>query len=366
MVFFLFCGGALISITICKRSSKYTIKNSIEKYTNDIIINNKALVALLSIGVVLITIVSIKVVILLLHGTKYHTIRALYYSYGEGSLISSEQLFTIFDWYMSMIITLATPTIIIGLLKKKISKIAVIEYCVMSVLYIFATSGRFPIFLMAIELVLTLFWYRDEISSKIKKKFFVVILVLAVGIGGMTIVRAQANQNKKLNSLYTYFSLPLPYFSKLVNYVDQNDINTYGAATGYGPYLMIQKGIKIITGYKLNNAEKLAEIVTKPQTYWVRIFMDSKDYFNAYSTMFYNFYLDFKEVGVIIFSFIYGALIEMVYLNCKRNKTMKNIVIYMMLIIGVIQSFAVWQFASPTILIALVLTNFIFKKERIE
>ncbi len=31
----------------------------------------------------------------------------------------------------------------------------------------------------------------------------------------------------------------------------------------------------------------------------IRIFENSTDYYNAYATMFYNFYLDFRNIGVI-------------------------------------------------------------------
>lgn len=324
--------------------------------------NKKLLYIIVSIGLIMVTILSIKVFIQLKNGMRYTDIRKLYYSYGDGSLIGSEQLFTLFDWGTAAIIALIIPTVIIGIINKKISKLLIVESILMIGLYIFSTSGRAPLFIIAIELILAVFINKKNLTSKVKKVLRIGIIIMLIAILCMTAIRASNNYNQKVNSFYAYFSLPLPYFSRLIEYVDKQDINTYGVATAYGPYLMVQKVVKLATGYKFSNAEELDEIVTKPQTYWVKIFDDSLDYYNAYSTAFYPFYLDFRQFGVAIFSLIYGFLVEKFYINAIYRKSIKSYIRYLMIVVGMIQSFAVWQFASPTILVALFLTKFTIKE----
>lgn len=358
-----FAIGTVICIAIWRKIEKKEILK--ENSENEEKINNILFIVILTIGLIMVLILSIKVIILLANGTSYYNIRKLYYSYGEnGSLINNDQIFTLFDWTMSIIITLSTPVVIVQIMKKQINKIAIAEYCVMIAAYVFATSGRMPIFIIIVEVILYLLLNKENINLRLRRIAYGIVGTLAAAIICITVVRTSSSQNKKVNALYEYFSLPLPYFSKLVDYIDKNEVQTYGAATGYGPYLLVQKGIKVVTGYKFKNAEQLAKIITKPQTYWVKIFQDTKDYYNAYATLFYYFYLDFRYVGVVIFSCTYGMTMELVYLYYKKKKSIKMTIIYMMVMTGIIQSFATWQFMSPAIIISLILSNFIVKKEK--
>lgn len=355
--------GAFLCVLICKK-----LKNKFEeKKVDNEKINNVLLIIILTVGLIMSIILSIKVITLLKNGTPYYSIRKMYYSYGEAqSLINNEKIFTLFDWIMSVVITVSTPTVIIGIMKKRISKIAIIEYCMVIIAYVFSTSGRLPIFIIVLETVLYAFLNKDNIELKLKKIIYCVIGALGAIIILMTAIRTSSSQGKKINTFYTYFSLPLPYLSRMIDYVDENEIQTYGAATTYGPYLLIQKGIKVCTGYKLKNAETLANVITKPQTYWVRIFTNTNDYYNAYATLFYYFYLDFRYIGVILFSFIYGAIAELVYLYYKKTKSMKTTIIYLMISFGVIQSFITWQFTSPAIIISLILSNILIRRKKTE
>lgn len=342
-------------------------KGHIEKHEKNCneIINNKFMFILVTVGLIMVLALSIRVIILLKSGTNYNTIRALYYSYGKESLIDNEKIFTIFDWTMSLIISLTIPTIIVGIINKKVNKILIIESMVMIILYVFSTTGRMPLILIVIQLVLEMLLNKEKLNENVKKISKIVIVLMTICILSLTIIRSSNQKNDKVNSIYAYFSLPLPYFSQMIDVIDKQEVNTNGVATAYGPYLLVQKTVKMITGYKFSNSEDLAKKVTKPQTYWVRIFMDSTDYYNAYATMFYNFYLDYKEIGIIVFSFIYGIIVERIYISAISKKTMKINIVYLIIITGLIQSFAIWQFSSPTILIALVLINLLIKKEKI-
>lgn len=320
---------------------------------------------LLTIGILIILPLAIKVTSLLLDGVNYADIRAMYYSYGDKeSLIKNDMLFTLFDWFSTIILAVTTPIIITSVMMKKANKIAIIELIAFTMLHIYSTAGRSQLFVICIEIVLVYLLNKDKISKKIKNSIRNVLSFTILIITIMSIVRNNSSSDS-INQVYAYLSLPAPYFSKLVDYVDSQNANTNGVATFYGPYLIIQKAIKGLTGYKLPYADNYYNIINKPQNYWLRIFNDSKNYYNAYGTMFYNFYLDYKAVGVILFSILYGILMQKVYLDAKHEKTITNQVIYLILTIGLCNSFIRWHFASPTIFISLVLIKLVIEKQKI-
>ena len=97
---------------------KKKYKNREKKKYNDFL-NIRILNGLILISLIMVFLLSIKVVILLKNGTNYNEIRRLYYSYGNDSLISNEKIYTLFDWFTSMVITISTPAIIVGIINKK-------------------------------------------------------------------------------------------------------------------------------------------------------------------------------------------------------------------------------------------------------
>ena len=365
LVFFIF-GAYICMFSINKkRENTFEICKTQEKKYNEGI-RIKIVEVMLIFGIILTLILSVKVMMVLRSGVPYTNIRSLYYSYGDGSLIKNEKIFTLFDWSISIIFSTSTAIIIMGLFKSKCGKRLVIEYGIFLILYVFSTSGRMPLIVLTIEVILMFMLNKKQITKKIKRIAFSLISVLLIGFISMTLIRTSNAQNENVNSIYAYFSLPLPYFSRMVDIVDANDYNTYGLATCYGPYLLIQKTVKILTGYKFKNAEMLAEIVTKPQTYWIRAFMDTKDYYNAYATMFYSFYLDFRWIGIAIFSFLYGIFMENIYLKNKYIGTFKTTAYYLIFTVGMVQSFITWHFASPTLLISLFVIKYICCKKEVK
>lgn len=360
LVFFIF--GAYICMFAINMKRKSTFEVKEKKHEEEI--KTKKVEIILILGILLTALLSVRVVMALKSGVPYTSIRSLYYSYGEGALINNEKIFTIFDWSISVIFSTTTVITIIGIFNNKYSKKLVIEYLIFLILYVFSTSGRMPLLVLTIEALLMFMQNKKKINKKVKKIAIGIISALLIGFILMTSIRTSNVQNKNVNSIYAYFSLPLPYFSKMVDVVDANAYNTYGLATCYGPYLLIQKAVKILIGYKFENAEMLASIITKPQTYWIRAFMDTTDYYNAYATMFYNFYLDFRLIGVIIFSFLYGMFMERIYLKNKYINSFKTTAYYLIFTVGMIQTFAIWQFASPTIFISLfVIKNVCYKRK---
>ena len=360
-------GASLYFIYISKLKEKIELKNdnnSKKIYIENI--NFNLINIILIISIIFILPLVIKVTMLLMQGVNYSEIRSMYYSYGDKkSLITSETLFTVFDWSSITILTTITPIIIISVIKKDFKKFSIIALSIFTILYIYVTAGRSQLFIIFIEIILTYLLFKNSINKKIKKGVTIIFVVITIIISLITVVRNNKDKNDSINQEYAYLSLPAPYFSKLVDYIDKENITTNGVATLYGPYLIFQKAVKGLTGFKLQSAEYYFNIINKPQNYWLKIFQNSKNYYNAYATMFYNFYLDFKIIGVIIFSFIYGIFMEMIYINAKNKKYITDIFLFIVFTIGLCNSFIRWQFASPTIIFAIILLKIIIRKNKV-
>lgn len=319
-------------------------------------INYRIVYILLVIGIIVLIPVAIKVTSLLFEGVSYEKIRSMFYSYGDSkSLLPNEQLFTLFDWYTLSVIAATTSLLVVDIVtKKRIKKMAVILFTVFVVLFVYATAGRMRLIVIILDVVLTASIYGLKLNKKVRKFSVRAGIVLLAIFAIMSFGRSGKNNERIFigQRAYYYMALPMPYFSKIVNYVDENQVYTNGAATFYGPYLLIQKSAKLVTGYKFSEAEVLDKEVNKPQSYWVKAYNQSKNYFNAFASMFYNFYLDFRWVGVIVFGLLYGIGVEWFYLDMLRRRTVARVAIYLIIALGLVMSFAHWQLASPDVLIA--------------
>ncbi len=355
-------GTILIYLYYVKKNN--TKKEEVEGTCYQEEINFKFVNVILLIGIIFIIPVAIKVTWLLFNGVDYSNIRSMYYSYGSiEPLIKNETFFTIFDWSLAIILSSTTSIIITGISNKKLNKLSLIQLAVLTILYIYTTAGRSQLFIIVIEIVLIYLINPKMINKKIVSNVKKIVISLMVIVAIMTIARS-TSKGGIVRQAYSYLSLPEPYFSELVKYVDNEEIHTNGIATFYGPYLLVQKTIKGLINYKLPLANYYANIINKPQNYWINVYKDSKDCYNAYGTMFYYFYLDFGFLGVIFISMLYGILMEKVYINAKYKKGIYRQVAYLLLISGLCTSFIRWQFASPTILISLVLTKLFIKKQK--
>lgn len=327
-------------------------------------INYKLINIALIFGIIITIPVAAKVIVLLAKGTSLGMIRSMYYSYGNAKpLILNDTMFTLFDWGTSVILFVATPLVIVGFMNKKINVTAIVLLIVYTGLYVTATAGRSQLIIAGVELIFAYLINKENISKKVLKTIKGLIFGLAILILIISLARIN-KESDSVNQGYAYFSLSMPYFSEMVKYCDQEDIRTNGIATFYGPYVFTQKVVKTVTGYKFKLADYYYDVVNKPQNYWVKVFKNSPDNYNAYCTMFYNFYLDFRTFGVFLFSLVYGMLMEIVYLSMKKKKIHSQ-VIYLITMTALLTCFAKWGFASPTIIIALTGVRMFIRKEKI-
>lgn len=332
-----------------KKKGNITKKNTENKKENW---NWWIIKILLVIGLIATILLSIKVIKLLLEGTSYSSIRGMYYSYGKSKpLIQNDQLYTIFNWGITGILYALIPIALVSIFEKKNHYFVIIGTILFLLLYSFATAGRMQFIYIAIQIIILFIHYRKTLSKTVKKYLVVGTSLLVILVIAITLVRTGG---KIWDSIYSYFSIPVPMFSYWVDYIDTNHIQTYGGAFFYGIITIMAKLIKIIVGVKFSSVTYLSQIINIPQEKWLKIFNSSTDYYNAYSTIFYYFYLDFGTLGILIGSLIFGVISYWIYQKMVEGDSMKYTAIYLILVQILFASFIRWQFANPSILIAIV------------
>ncbi len=85
------------------------------------------------------------------------------------------------------------------------------------------------------------------------------------------------------------------------------------------------------------------------QNSWIEVF--PRNWYNAYVSCFFYFYLDFGIIGVMLGSFVFGKISSIFYNLLIKNKSLLSILIYMIILQCIIDSFIRWQLGTFTLLL---------------
>ena len=109
------------------------------------------------------------------------------------------------------------------------------------------------------------------------------------------------------------------------------------------------------------NISAIFDIITSTITTWV----DAGLYqHNAYVSIFWYFYLDYRIVGVFIFSFIFGRICFNMFNNVKRTLNCKSIAAYCIVIHALLMSYGNLTFANVSTGIGYIMILFFVYKRK--
>ena len=198
-----------------------------------------------------------------------------------------------------------------------------------------------------------------RISKNKKKSSFKTIMVFAVITFFMFYVFTLRNTNY-LKTFFDYFGKPLLYMQTLFNYADiHGHCFGYLSTLGIGQFIFgLLEQINITPPQLLNLAQQYANEIGA-----ATVLPDGSIY-NAFSTCFYYFYVDFGLFGVITISFIFGLISQKMFVRFKSRSDIQAMVCYLILLIWIGFSFIRWQLVRSEIALAFVYAFFLFKKQR--
>lgn len=317
-------------------------------------------VAFISIGVVLLSVIK-----LLLSGSSYSYIRDILFGYDtDATLVNSGVFMLFFTWIVSGIVYAFMPLALIEFFERKKFNSWAIYGLILAGVFTFATAGRAVIFVLVIQVIVLLKHYDYTIPKRIKRT----VIMVAIGAIGMLFIisyfRTKSIVDKHVNSVYSYFCISVPLLSHWVEYVDANNIYTWGRATLYGVDSILNWILRFV-GIQTPKYMLINEAVNLPQNNWLTIFHNPVSRYNAFCSALYYFYLDFRWIGIVVLSLLCGLVINNVFNLLKNAKDKKCMFYYLLIVQMLVLSFIKLQTSNPPYIFALLIINFAIKRVKI-
>lgn len=355
-VIFFAIGAYLVHLTFNvirkNRVSKPIIVQNEELEVNWVIV--KLLVVLMSVGT-LITLFN--VMNLLKNGMDYSQIRNSVLGYdGEDSLISNPYLRGLVNYIGSPALSTLIPIAIYFFVKKKHHIFYLLVFLNLMIM-VFATSGRIMLVYTGIQF-LAIIYYSNIKIPKILKKWL--LLLSIVGLILIIIISDVRSTNSVFYVFYAYLSGPVVLLSEWQKNADFQNIWTYGLSFFY-PFTYIANMVSQFLGLRISILSDAVTWQGAPQEIWLRVFPNMS--MNAFATLFYFFYQDFRFLGIVLYSTIFGAICNTVYYKAYYLKQIKAFIVYLLLVKAIIGSFMIWQLGSTTFFVSIVMMWFCLKNK---
>lgn len=367
-----FCGYMLAKKTKVISRYEFSAIGISNKYLYQY--NTKIIMAFLWAAIAIYLLMSIQVLGLLLAGFDTATIRESYRETGTTT-VSGMALTAIFgstlvkqlELYIAQpVMRAAIPIFAIEITGKgKMTPLATMALAVAG-LYTFSKFGRFALLYIIADVILCYFIIGKNIDRRTKKKIKRVVLLGIVGIClvlvYLSVYRWENETFSYAQSIYGYFSIPIPLLDFWTKRIDAVNAYSFGNSyvlgfMGFVTRVLKRVGISLpayatATLYNYNLVDS-----------FVYIFPGQK--YNAYVSMFFAFYLDFREIGVFAGTLIFGYIVEKSYKKAK-TKRVEYLAFYLLLIQCIVKSFVRWEFVLEQYWLSFLILRLWFKKERVD
>lgn len=251
---------------------------------------------------------------------------------GMGSLKGGIFSQLLYECVVAPIAYLIAPTIIVDFIFGKRKQSTIVLGILAMAFFSIATVSRAIwafslIYLLVIVIVLRKRINLTENQKKVFRviPFFVIVLLVII----YQITKLRNNEASILTNAYAYISGSLPLLSHFIGQSYTN-LRFHGVYTFFGflypiffflnytglmPYPKVYNDVFLIKG----NTELFVEI-------------GDGIVMNSYTTLFYNFYLDFGYLGIVCFSAIFAMICGYVYKRMKKNSNQKLLILYLILL----------------------------------
>ncbi len=212
----------------------------------------------------------------------------------------------------------------------------------------------------------TIFKPADErVSAKIKNRFLKTLFFIAVAVGCIALMAFISNERQVeesfAESLYIYFTGCFPFMEAKMADVSASELYAYGGAFLYAPLtlgMMVLKNLGFIDYPEF--FLRIQDTINALQNY-TRI--DGFN-FNAFASIFFYFYYDFREVGICLGSFLFGFIANRFFVQMKKTNSARHMMVYSTILIAIASSMVRWQFGRPEFFMSLVYIYWMTRKDK--
>lgn len=311
-------------------------------------IDEKFLLICSAITTIFYTIIAIRVLTIIASGLSAALIRDLYFE-GSDLMYGSALLQKIDTFIIRPMMFAFIPVNVIYFLQKKRLNIINILFLVNVTLYSIITFGRMVIAHIIISLIIGTLIMGVSLEEDTKKKLMNIFkkyilpfcIVLFIAIYKISNMRQSEKSNPILfgEQFYSYLTVVMPLMDNCLDYIDNNKLSTDGIMFVRGILSFIMAFVHKL-GIRFPLLDQATSIIDYTQEF-VPVFPGRV--YNAFVSMFFAFYVDFREIGVFIGSAFYGWIMNTSF-KSTNTKNIKALAIYLMLMQSLVKSFIRWEF----------------------
>lgn len=295
-------------------------------------------------------------------GYSYSQVRSIYQGYISTNFMKSQFEQIISHWValpLNLVLPLLAILIVTFNMTHKINRAFFGLIIFDEILYFLYTQSRFSFAYILIFGIVSLFKFRNNFSKKFFHRLVILLCMVIILILGMTLIRFSASEAMSgLVSITAYISGCIPLMDNLIKRADVNHYQTYGANFFYG-IVTIFESIRGITPFGKSEFYLYMEKIQMEKELFIPI--GKNIWFNAFSSVWYDFYLDFRMTGVAIYGFVFGWISQNVIARKINSSNMYDVAIGLMMCIAVFMSIIRWQFIMSSFCFSFVYIFLIFK-----
>lgn len=332
---------------------------------DELVYRKKIVYALVGISFLFNLFMAITTINFLRKGYAYSSIRDLFYGYSgvNENFFKNTFLATFNSWISTPCSYLVASLTVIEMFEKKLSIKERIFMILDIAFYIFASGGRLIVLTILVQTFFMIQYYKISISKKTKKKIIKIGVVLIVALIVITMYRTKTTDQvtTKVNTVYAYFNIPLPLLSEWIERTKTSGIYGCGAAFLNG-FMEAISYVLTKVGIGLKSYQSVVEQISLPQTKWLQVY--DGYWYNAFCTLFYYFYVDFRLPGVFIESLLFGLFTKRYYRKVCIFKDKYYLPAYLTILQVITMVFIRWQFGTLSHVITMVLALICVKRRK--
>ena len=232
-----------------------------------------------------------------------------------------------------------------------------------------STANRSGFLLLFIYiLIVGLIFIRNSRSLSFKNnrllKRYKYLLLAIVIIASLVLVITTISRGVDLSTnIYLNLAIPPRMFEIWSKTVQEVELHGYGEASLMGflfPIKYIFNNILKIWG--ATNINAVYNMIQLTDVQWV--WPGPKITANAYVSMFWNLYTDFRYGGILFGSFLYGTISAQSFWNAIRTNNSRMLSVFCLILYSVLYSFVRFQFSDSRFVLAIIFISFFaYKKD---
>ncbi len=332
---------------------------------NELVYKKRIVYVIIGISFVFNVFMTITTLTFLRNGYAYSSIRDLLYGYSGVSenFFKNTFLSTFNSWISTPCSYLVASLTVIEVFEKNFSMRERIFMILDIAFYIFASGGRLIVLTILVQSFFMIQYYKISVSKKTKKKIIKIGVILIVALIVITMYRTKTTDQTttKVNTVYAYFNIPLPLLSEWIERTRTSGIYGCGFAFLNG-FMEAISYVLTKVGMGLKAYQSVVEQISLPQTKWVQVY--DGYWYNAFCTLFYYFYVDFRLPGVFFESLLFGLFTKRYYRKVCILKDKYYLPSYLTILQVITMVFIRWQFGTLSHIITMVLALLCVKRRK--